>query len=257
MIADLREQLATRFWALVGPVNGDQCRNWLGRISGKHGRFQLRVNEWDVFKRPEVSAHIVAWWLVHGVRERFIDRKCHNTLCCNLDHLEVRTPESRFWQKVDKSTLEWDDCWVWLGACSALGYGSCVGGAAHRVSYVFANGPIPKGLVVRHRCNNPRCVRPSHLLLGTQHDNVHDAIRAGRMDYVRGARVGKAKLTNVQAIALRELYPIVLAQSGRKHDTRAVFARLLNVSGAVVRRIVKGLSYTDAAEQESKKRSRK
>lgn len=76
-------------------------------------------------------------------------------------------------------------CWIWNGTIDADGYGrckvNCEAAYAHRASWVFVNGPIPDGLVVCHRCDNPPCVRPSHLFLGTQRDNITDAVSKGRM----------------------------------------------------------------------------
>jgi hypothetical protein len=55
--------------------------------------------------------------------------------------------------------------------------------AAHRLSFMAFNGPIPPGMVVRHSCNQPSCINPGHLLIGTQRDNIHDAIRCGRFAF--------------------------------------------------------------------------
>lgn len=80
-----------------------------------------------------------------------------------------------------------DDCWEWKGARTACGHGkfSHAGQtrrtvSAHRFSYQMFVGPIPEGLVVRHRCDNPPCCNPQHLQLGTQADNVADITARGR-----------------------------------------------------------------------------
>lgn len=89
----------------------------------------------------------------------------------------------RFWARVQKSS---DGCWLFTGAvCNRAGHlhiaredGSRA--LAHRFSYELHFGPIPAGQVVMHRCDVPRCVNPDHLTLGTQRDNIHDAIAKGR-----------------------------------------------------------------------------
>lgn len=94
-----------------------------------------------------------------------------------------RPVEERFWEKVDKSS----ECWLWLGAKSKEGYGYFAfegkQTGAHRASYILAHGPIPDDLWVLHNCpggDNPSCVRPAHLWLGTVTDNNRDMFAKGR-----------------------------------------------------------------------------
>jgi hypothetical protein len=100
----------------------------------------------------------------------------------------------RFWSKVDKS----GEHWIWTGSLFAeSGYGLFhINGkpvGAHRVAWELTNGPIPEGDVIRHTCDIKPCVRPFHLLNGTQKDNIHDAITRGRNPH--GVTHGNAKLT--------------------------------------------------------------
>lgn len=93
--------------------------------------------------------------------------------------------EARFWAKVDVRGP--DECWEWQASTTSSGYGQIMVNArprritrAHRLSWTIANGPIPSGMVVCHRCDNPPCVNPAHLFVATQQDNIADMVRKGR-----------------------------------------------------------------------------
>lgn len=93
-------------------------------------------------------------------------------------------PKDRFWDLVDKQDEE--GCWLWKGSIydTGMGYGVLSYQSkhlqAHRVSYELEYGEIPVGLCVLHKCDNPPCVRPDHLFLGTRKDNAEDRHRKGR-----------------------------------------------------------------------------
>ena len=90
-----------------------------------------------------------------------------------------RHTEAAFWAQVKKGP----GCWVWQGTVNAQGYGRVRRGAiggAHRVSWVIANGAIPDGMHICHKCDNPPCVRPDHLFAGTRSDNMKDCTSKGR-----------------------------------------------------------------------------
>lgn len=132
-----------------------------------------------------------------------------------------------------------DECWPWTGGRDKVrGYGTIqikgVFWRASRLSWWVNKGPIPDGLVVRHRCDNPICVNPAHLLLGTQLDNIRDRQERGRQ--ALGERAGAAKLTEdlvVEILRLRD------GGSG----PRAI-GRALNVSHCTVSNVLTGRTWT-------------
>ncbi len=111
----------------------------------------------------------------------------------------------------DRFALKWtpepfSGCWLWTGEADGVGYGRIFskkkGDKAHRVSWELHRGEIPPGVKVCHRCDTPGCVNPDHLFLGTQGDNVRDALRKGRMPR-KGERCPTSKLTNAQVAIIR------------------------------------------------------
>jgi len=103
-------------------------------------------------------------------------------------------------------------CWWWCGAASDAGYGrisrtSRGTGAparAHRIAWELVHGPIPDGLYVCHRCDQPSCVNPAHLFLGTNAENVADKVRKGRQ--TSGESHGNSKLKCVDVAAIRSAW---------------------------------------------------
>lgn len=113
----------------------------------------------------------------------------------------------RFWGKV-ASPRHVDECWVWSGSKSRDGYGLFGNGEkterAHRFIFRMTFGPIGRGMVILHKCDNPSCVNPSHLAIGTQAENVADMRRKKRAVNVNGERHGRAKLTEAQVKEIRD-----------------------------------------------------
>lgn len=133
--------------------------------------------------------------------------------------LQEMTDAERFWLKVERS----DGCWIWLGCLNGAGYGmvGVLAGcrrttrSASRMAYELTYGPIPDArLFVCHHCDNPPCVRPDHLFLGTAADNTHDAQRKGRIPTnppvlkgrCQGERHAFAKATCEMVLSIRDDY---------------------------------------------------
>lgn len=184
------------------------------------------------------------------------------------EHTKGPRPKSlaeRFWPKVDQR----GDCWLWTGSINNYGYGMIAAGGrggkvlkAHRVAWELTHGPVPDGLEVCHTCDQPRCVNPAHLWLGTHTENVRDMWRKGRGARLvgdaspatqhpermsrgdqhgsrtkpervpRGERQGNAKLADVQVREIRALY------ATGKHTQTALGARF-GVSQVLIGLIVR------------------
>ncbi len=121
------------------------------------------------------------------------------------------TLRKRFESKIRRTR----GCWHWTASPGTAGYGQIgVGGragrpvGAHRVAWELYRGAIPDGLFVLHSCDNKLCVKPAHLFLGTQLDNIHDMMSKGRdvRNAPKGERAGLAKLTNQDVRRIRKLY---------------------------------------------------
>lgn len=155
-----------------------------------------------------------------------------------------------FWSKVCVS-IRRDRCWEWIGSLNQDGYGQVrvnkrlIG--AHRVAWELTHGAIPDGLKVLHNCpagDNPSCVNPAHLFLGTQQENITDMVNKGRhtrgeshiwsrnLHRAQGEDNGRAKLTAAAVRFIRKRY----AQGG---VTFKQLARAFAVSDTTISSIVK------------------
>lgn len=114
--------------------------------------------------------------------------------------------EQRFELQMQRS----GGCWEWVGPKNGRGYGQFYFEGrltrAHRTSYRMHIGPIPDGMVVCHRCDNPSCVNPAHLFIGSQKDNVVDCVKKGRRADKRGENNGHATITTEQALTIKQLW---------------------------------------------------
>lgn len=169
-----------------------------------------------------------------------------------------RSIASRFWRKVDKNgpvpshAIALGPCWLWTGGKDPKGYGQLRANGkrgrllkAHRVSWSMHNGRLTDWMLVLHRCDNPSCVRPDHLFVGSQRDNVQDAARKGRLVFQahpekvrRGEQASAAKLTRAQVDEVHEL--------SFEGATQVALARRFGVSQAAISALLLGKTYRDA-----------
>ena len=146
-----------------------------------------------------------------------------------------RITVDRFWSKVDKSSGP-DGCWVWNGKPNADGYGifylnnsSCM---AHRFSWELLHGKVPRGFEVCHSCDNPPCVNPQHLWLGTHLENVHDRDIKGRQASHKGNKNGRAVLNEDGVRKIKKL-----RADGIQYKE---IAKMMSVSEGCVNHILNG-----------------
>jgi hypothetical protein len=164
-------------------------------------------------------------------------------------HLFVKIPltdEERFWSKVDKNgptpvhCPELGPCWVWTAGCFSDGYGAfrpegSNNVPAHRYSFVLEYGPmlddiLGEEVIILHACDNPPCIRPSHLYQGITEENVADRQAKGRS--ARGTQMPQTKLTPEQKQQIRDLY-----SSGKY--TQAEIGAQFNIHGGHVCRVIR------------------
>lgn len=148
-----------------------------------------------------------------------------------------KTPTSeRFWSKVAKG--EPDECWIWRRAIDREGYGRFTFDRkrkfAHRIAYLLTHGRIPDGQSVLHKCDNPLCVNPRHLFLGTHRVNMDDRGAKGRT--ASGERNGRAKL---KAETVRQ----ILAAYVPNKVTLPMLAERFGVNKYVVQDILRGRTW--------------
>ncbi len=139
----------------------------------------------------------------------------------------------RLWARTDTS----GECWIWRGGKGSMGYGKIsrrgktIG--THQLSWELARGTIPKGLSILHRCDVPLCVRPTHLFLGTQRDNMRDMVRKGRDRF--GENNSHSVLTEPAVREIRRM----LASGKNRGEVAMVF----NVSRSTVEAIAAGKTW--------------
>lgn len=124
-----------------------------------------------------------------------------------MKHPNCRFTDAQIVRFMDQLAPGENGCIVWVGCADANGYGKVTiaqkGYPAHRVAFEIANGPIPRGLIVRHKCDFPPCCSAAHLELGTHKQNSQDMVRRGRCNPPRGERSALSKLTLEQVKGIK------------------------------------------------------
>ena len=157
--------------------------------------------------------------------------------------------EQRFLSKVNKHSGVYKnslttECWIWTAGKDTFGYGRInIDGknhVAHRISYELYKNKIPEGLLIRHSCDNPACVNPDHLELGTHQDNTDDRTKRGRHKYgitiQKGEKNGRAKLKDADVLEIRQWLEFGYTQK--------VIAELFDVNIPQISRIKTGKTWS-------------
>lgn len=179
----------------ANPTEPHQKREVLERLYVEQG-----LSMGEVGDRLGVSRSTIAHWLDRHNLKRD-DAPSDETVPLNVDDLSVK---DRFWKNVRMG--DEDECWEWTSTMSH-GYGKMrVQGQqarAHRISYKLANDRNIVGQLVLHHCDNPICVNPNHLYLGSQQDNLADAIDRDRINPPTGEDHPSAKLTEAEVAEIK------------------------------------------------------
>jgi hypothetical protein len=150
--------------------------------------------------------------------------------------------EERFWMKVDSGVP--NGCWEWTGCCNHDGYGKIKDSGktvtSHRVSWELHNGPIPEGVLVLHKCDNPKCIRPDHLFLGTDKSNAEDKVAKGRQGTLKGEALPQSKLRESDVRSIREMYR---RHQSRTDGLRTFLVKWFGVSRSTVSGVASGTTW--------------
>lgn len=167
---------------------------------------------------------------------RFCSRRC-------AKESQVIPIDQKLWARVVKS----DGCWEWTGPRTPFGHGHLNHRNkrvyAHRLSWELHNGPIPDGMSVCHRCDNPPCVNPAHLWLGSHGDNLRDMATKGR----QGLHLAPAKAVRGEAHHRSVLTDDMVREIRASSESAHALSRRLGVSRPTVARVRQGRTWKHVA----------
>lgn len=167
-----------------------------------------------------------------------------------LGHRPLTPLADRLWSRYE---VDGNGCWNWTGARSTTGYGQIGVGVrgqgllhTHRAAWLVTHGELPDGMFVCHKCDNPLCINPDHLFLGTHADNMRDMWRKRRG--AKGDRLPHTKLTDAQVQDIRARYVLKYGppkRGGRRSNARELAAEF-GISETYVSQLVHGWFRKDA-----------
>ena len=209
-----RQEVKERFWNKIKKCKGG-CWVWTGaRYTAGYG---------EAYDGKEcLGAHQLSYILTTGpIPDGFyVTHTCTVKLCVNPEHLALVQDAVEELKSIVRSSLTAgrQDCINWTRAKNPRGYGSVNRNGTttyvHSIAWEIANGKrVPDGLFVLHTCDNPSCLNPLHLFLGTASDNMQDMLKKRRHGWwvhpnsiPRGEKHGQAKLIASDVIKIRQLY---------------------------------------------------